>query len=364
MGLAASGSAHHPVTTRGIAFLRQSQRSDGSWPIDTNLATWVSTRAVQALEPADDGAETTSKKIPRSQAVALKSWLLAQQIDRRHPFTGASPGGWAWTDAPGGVPDADDTAGALVALRRLGAVDATTRTAATAGVRWLLDLQNRDGGVPTFCRGWGRLPFDRSCADLTAHALRAWSDWRDELEDDLIRRIDRAIRRGLRFLAANQADDGSWTPLWFGSQEREDRTNPVYGTALVLDALSHPRLSPYPGVDSMCRRARGWLVATQNDDGGWGNGTTGASTVEETALALAGLAPDADTDVVIRGAAWLVECIETGCLQPSPIGLYFANLWYSEALYPLVFSTRALRRALRRLGVPTAETQQSLQGAA
>ena len=41
------------------------------------------------------------------------------------------------------------------------------------GVKWLLDLQNRDGGWPTFCRGWGKLPFDRSGADLTAHALRA-----------------------------------------------------------------------------------------------------------------------------------------------------------------------------------------------
>ena len=34
----------------------------------------------------------------------------------RHPYTGAAPGGWAWTDLPGGVPDADDTPGALLAL--------------------------------------------------------------------------------------------------------------------------------------------------------------------------------------------------------------------------------------------------------
>ena len=36
------------------------------------------------------------------------------------------------------------------------------RNAAIAGVTWLLDLQNRDGGIPTFCRGWTNLPFDRS----------------------------------------------------------------------------------------------------------------------------------------------------------------------------------------------------------
>ena len=48
-----------------------------------------------------------------------------------------------------------------------------TASAARAGLGWLLDLQNHDGGWPTFCRGWGHLPFDRSGTDLTAHALRA-----------------------------------------------------------------------------------------------------------------------------------------------------------------------------------------------
>src|SRR5262249_58268730 len=48
---------------------------------------------------------------------------------------------------------------------------------ALAGLRWLGELQNRDGGWPTFCRGWGKLPFDRSGSDLTAHALRALRAW-------------------------------------------------------------------------------------------------------------------------------------------------------------------------------------------
>ena len=72
----------------------------------------------------------------------------------------------------GAVPDADDTPGALLALHALGGEDGD---AARAGVRWLLGLQNRDGGIPTFCRGWGQLPFDRSSPDLTAHALRAFA---------------------------------------------------------------------------------------------------------------------------------------------------------------------------------------------
>ena len=41
----------HPVARRGIEFLKDSVRPDGSWPIDTNLATWVTTLSVNALLP-------------------------------------------------------------------------------------------------------------------------------------------------------------------------------------------------------------------------------------------------------------------------------------------------------------------------
>ena len=52
MSLAGSGQADHPVAQRGVEFLLKSVRADGSWPIDTNLATWVTTLAVNALGPS------------------------------------------------------------------------------------------------------------------------------------------------------------------------------------------------------------------------------------------------------------------------------------------------------------------------
>ena len=129
---------------------------------------------------------------------------LPNSSARQHPYTNAAPGGWAWTDLPGGVPDADDTAGALLALHNLGDIDATVRSAALAGIRWLLDLQNRDGGMPTFCRGWSAMLFDRSSPDLTAHAVRAWSVWLEELPAEAPR-LRRAMARAVSFLAQNPA---------------------------------------------------------------------------------------------------------------------------------------------------------------
>ena len=32
-------------------------------------------------------------------------------------------------------------------------------------------------------------------------------------------------------------------------------------------------------------------------------------------------------------------------LRPSPIGFYFAKLWYYERLYPMIFTVAALARA-------------------
>ena len=168
MSLASSDLANHPVTQKGVEFLTTSVRKDGSWPIDTNLSTWVTTLAVNALGPDAFSLEERDY---------LKHWLLDQQHTVVHPYTKSAPGGWAWTDRSGGVPDGDDTSGALLALAVLGD-DPEIQNAATAGVKWLIDLQNTDGGIPTFCRGWGKLPFDRSSPDITAHALRAWQRWR------------------------------------------------------------------------------------------------------------------------------------------------------------------------------------------
>jgi squalene-hopene/tetraprenyl-beta-curcumene cyclase len=40
--------------------------------------------------------------------------------------------------------------------------------------------------------------------------------------------------------------------------------------------------------------------------------------------------------------------VESGRYQnPSPIGFYFAKLWYYEKLYPIIFTVAALGRALR-----------------
>jgi squalene-hopene/tetraprenyl-beta-curcumene cyclase len=324
MSLIAADERDNPVVREGVGFLLRSVRDDGSWPIDTNLATWVTTLSVNAL--------VHSAVLSPDDRNRIADWLLAQQYREIHPYTGAPPGGWAWTDLAGGVPDADDTAGALVALKNLGAPAGAPIDAA---VEWLRGLQNRDGGMPTFCRGWGKLPFDRSSPDLTAHAILAWSLWGSNT----------GLPRAIAYLKANQRKDGSWSPLWFGNQHVGTEENFTYGTARVLIALAalqNRKIAP------LLRHGVAWLIAVQNNDGGWGGAKGSPSSIEETGLAVEALSVvvPRDTQAILRGVEWLIAATDSGRrTPPAPIGFYFAKLWYFEELYPLIFAIGGLARA-------------------
>lgn len=352
MSLVALCGAEHPVAAKCLDFLRASAREDGSWPIDSNLAVWVTTGAVGAL--------TRAGALEMIDAKRVGDWIEERQWLVTHPFTGAAPGGFAWTHLSGGVPDADDTAGAILALIQMNQKKETLAGA----VGWLLDLQNADGGWPTFCRGWGKLPFDRSAPDLTAHVLRALMDARNVLQNEMGSRIDRAIARGFGFLERTQRPDGAWVPLWFGNQHAPAHENPVLGTARVLVAWAcRNRTAP------AARRGAEYLARTQNPDGGWGGAIEIASTIEETALAVTALTDFADFEdsakALERGTGYLVERVESGTwMQTAPIGLYFSSLWYSEAMYPAIWTVEALGAARQwsaKQPIPLRQTGESIR---
>ncbi|MCS7237543.1 MAG: hypothetical protein NZ899_04650 [Thermoguttaceae bacterium] len=330
LSLAGIGLCEHPVVLNGIRFLRHMARANGAWPVDVNLAHWLSSLAASAL----------SHFSPQDLERINWEWILSCQHRKSHPFTASPPGGWGWTDRPGAVPDVDDTSAALLALAvRRGRVSelrsatvceknlgglldrealrsdfSALDAAAYQGLQWLLNLQNPDGGWPTFCKGWGKLPFDRSAVDLTAHAVRAITAWLRLIRGTPARpaigsesagraspnvvgetgswrncasltirpvfegvlssrqvevlgaRLEAAVKRGVAFLRKHQRSDGSWIPLWFGNPYLPEEVNPIFGTSRALLAL----LEVMPADSGPVRAGVDFLVRTQHSAGGWG----------------------------------------------------------------------------------------------
>ncbi len=350
MCLQASGIGNNTVVTKGLDFLRQQQRADGSWPIDTDLSTWVTTLSIKAL------GQQLPVCFPEDEREKLKLHLKSIQYKAVHPFNLAQPGGWGWTNYPGSVPDVDDTSGAILALLELYQADRHDEDSIINGCRWLIGLQNSDGGFPTFCKGWGRLPFDSSCADLTGHAMLAMAKSLAmvgyQMPTGLKKAIHKSLSDALNYLSKHQYN-GCWFPLWFGNQYSVQQKNPVYGTAKVsvylLDLLSLvlPDQDLNRNIEMMLENARTYLLAQQNTDGSWGAEAGVRGSTEETALAVAALV-HYDMAASYKGLEWIENNYRKNGMHSDPIGLYFALLWYDEKLYPLIYSIEALRRLLYR----------------
>ena len=118
-----------------------------------------------------------------------------------------------------------------------------------------------------------------------------------------------AVARGVDYLRQTQLAEGSWYGRW--------GLNYIYGTWSVLCALNAVGVDH--GAPEM-RKAVDWLVAIQNDDGGWGEDGASykldyrgyeqaPSTASQTAWALLGLmaAGEIDHPAVARGIGYLSE---------------------------------------------------------
>jgi squalene-hopene/tetraprenyl-beta-curcumene cyclase len=387
MCLASIGHCEHLIVRRGIEFLLSTVRADGSWAPCPDFAVTDTARALRSLqwnlsEEFQSASWSTSPE-PSEPASEALSWILAAQQQQEHPYTGAAPGAWAWSNSPGAIPNASDTANVLLILADWHRQWPRHRTsevtgAATKAARWLLDRQNRDGGWAIFCPGWTGSPSDSSCSDVTALAMRALNNWVKYLRQTapshpLIRRIDTGLKRGLDFLKEEQREEGSWWPRWFGNELHPQEANPVIGTSQVLKTLSEMQA----GNTDVAQKAVNWLLGVQFPAGGWGtvgekptlesswNGkkrdaeTESICSIEETSVAIDALLPFAIDNQTVKncvehGLSWLIEAsADSSRLEPALVGFYLTKLWYYDELLPQTLAVRTLGNACRAIGIPT-----------
>jgi len=246
---------------------------------------WDTGIALYAL--ADCGLDATNP-----MAEAAGDWLRSKEVRHRGDWAvnvapGTEPGGWVFEYANAWYPDVDDTAMVAMSLRRIGGP--ANIAAAERGVRWILSMQNDDGGWAAFDKTKDRpiyefVPFadhnaiqDPSCPDITGRVLECLS-WHG------LRLDHPAIRRAVQYIETKQEREGCFFGRW--------GVNYIYGT---WQAVIGPIRCGVSRDAAWIKRAGAWVKSVQKADGSFGESANsyenpslkgqGPSTASQTAWA-------------------------------------------------------------------------------
>ncbi len=291
--------------------------------------------------------EYENRFYPDVDDTCMVSMALAQCL----PDDGDEPWSAEFFLQDGWSPHPEDASTAAVVTARADSGAAAVRSieaiaprlnAIRRGVRWILAMQNKDGGWGAFDKDndreiYTRVPFadhnamiDPSTADLTARMLEMFGRIGVDPRHPV---VQPCVEKALDFVWKDQDPDGAWYGRW--------GVNYLYGTWQCLVGLEkigvpthHPRI----------RDAVRWLESVQQENGGWGETPAsyddpslrgqGPTTPSQTAWALMGLlaAGRVDDESVRRGVRYLLE-------TQNPDGTW-DEPWWTGTGFPKVFYLR------------------------
>jgi squalene-hopene/tetraprenyl-beta-curcumene cyclase len=234
------------------------------------------------------------------------------------------------------------------------------------GLRWMLAMQNRDGGWGAFDRNNNRqflchVPFadhnamiDPSTPDLAGRVLEALGQLGH-------RRGEPAVDRAIAYIRREQNADGSWFGRW--------GVNYIYGSWQVIAGLTAVGV---PTDDPAIVAAAEWLLLHQQACGGWGESPDsyesphlrgqGTPTASQTAWAILGLlaAGMEHYPAVMRGIRYLTMMQnDDGTWDEAEFtGTGFPRVFYLRYhYYPIYFPLLALSQWAVKVEPPEDKTK-------
>lgn len=303
---------------------------------------------------------------------------MTEPADWQNPAPGAPrSGGWPYEQDNPLCSDCDTTAAVLWTLsearKREIAVDPS---AIDQGLRWLLGMQNSDGGWAAFAHGLkSKAPgpmFTKplvlpspTLATMFKMFLNPPVEFGDPATEGLTGRVlcslgsldknlaDPLVEKARDFLLYQRAENGVWWGRW--------EVNFLAATGCVLGGLHQVGESSSAPV---MRDAIKWLESKQNEDGGWGEAIesyadpvkagTGASCGTLTAAVLSALLDSgvADKLVVERGMIYLCSGQNNEGFWEEPYPLYVMippNTFYSNKIYSQYSPVEALSKFVHQM---------------
>ncbi len=275
-----------------------------------NTSLINSTLQIADVSPTDPMITKSNQYLLSRQQMKYGDWI----VHNPNSF----PGGWGFADRNTIHPDVDDSTASLKSLARTVPNDIRLQPSWERGIRWVLSMQNDDGGWPAFERntnsallsllpidGGEHLITDPSSADLTGRTLEFLGNYTN------LSTNDSTIRRGVNWLLRHQEHNGSWYGRWGICY--------LYGTWAAITGLKAVGLlsshrSILNGVN--------WMQNIQNEDGGWGESCKSDSkkayvplkhsTLTHTAWAVDALiaAQDQPTTSMKRGIQYLLKHLD------------------------------------------------------
>lgn len=262
----------------------------------------------------------TESGLPGSDPRLRKAadWLLDREIgirgDWKENCDFAEASGWAFEFNNDWYPDVDDSFQVILGLKDLQASDPQRKAdCLDRAMRWCRAMQ---------CQGGGFAAFDKDITDSWLESV-PFADHNAILDppcSDITGRAletlaamgytleDPVTRRARDYVISTQEEDGSWFGRW--------GVNYIYGTGHAVRGL-HAIGEPVDAAHM--QRARNWLENHQNADGGWGESPwtyhdpatrgQGPSTASQTAWALLALLcfGDPHRPSIRRGVEYLLR---------------------------------------------------------
>jgi len=335
--------------------------------------------------------------LPTDHAAIRKSvnWLLSKEVRKpgdlveTNPYL--QPAGWFFEFNNRFYPDVDDTSMVIMALHRSLSAENTTEfypafnttagemaavvtsnsqvlgsaleelqsvravlEAINRGTRWILEMQNGDGG-------WGAFDVDNDREILTRVPFADHNAMIDPSTPDIAARVlemlaqlgfnreHPQVKRAIDYVFEHQEEDHCWFGRW--------GVNYLYGTWQTLVGLAAIGI---PAHDSRIEGAVAWLKSTQQSCGGWGETPQsydepqlrgqGETTPSQTAWAILGLlaAGEANSKAVHQGVQYLLRTQNDDGTwdEPQFTGTGFPRVFYLRYhYYRLYFPLMALSRA-------------------